>query len=466
MKNVYTPCGAEQREMDGSMTESTDKKTNNLEKPLLLSWEGTNNLNITIAKDFSERSWAAWFGEVQQALEVFSWEGQPIMSCHVDFSSCRWADPLPLLSLALCLANFEAGGKDVCVTFPEDFQKLTQASREQAQDCLERTRFLKFMAREGFLELFACCRPVISPTSLLMENHSLRKATLGNRPLTEDDLLRLKDTWAPQVFEESTCLPARLLQLWHPIDKEGQVLLEDDEIDRWVERALDAQIAPVVVDKVPTWAQRGLKYRLQLLLREALHNIAQHAYQDTGLAALYVRYREGLLGLVPSARGVLEPLIQREENNKHMALLGGHPWYHGFTRTRTGFFEVYVLDAGCGFVKSVTKDECMKHLLNIPNPFHKAMLAVFRDGYSSKADRATEHGGLYLIQQLLEPNQDYLRGRDEDEWCGRRLPLPLTQSETTPEGQFTLSCEASRHCKQPVRGGVDRSPFLVGSDGS
>jgi hypothetical protein len=408
---------------------------------------------MVVDQDFSERSWAAWFGEIQQILESSSWKGQAVMACHVDFSHCRWADPLPLLSLALALADFEAQGKEVGVSFPGDCLKEQEdRNSEQAKDCRARTQFLKFLAREGFLELLARRKPVAFPADLSGDRAHLRRVSLGGRPLVEEDLSELKDAWAPLIFEESTCLPARLLTLRHPTDDDGPVFLEDDDIDRWVERALDGLIAPVVADKVPAWAQGGLKHRLQLLLREALHNVAQHAYRDEGLAAIYVRYREGLLGQAPSAWGVLEEHIRREEDNRHMALLGSVPRYQGFTRTRTGFFEVYILDAGCGFVKMITADEHMKHLLDEPNPFHKAMLAVFQDGFSSKPDRATEHGGLHLLQQLLEPNKDYLRGRDEDAWWGTTLPLLETQSDSTPAGQFSLTCEASRTKKPQVRG--------------
>ncbi|MBK8183233.1 MAG: hypothetical protein IPK63_10220 [Candidatus Competibacteraceae bacterium] len=41
-------------------------------------------------------------------LDEGRWRGQEIRTCEIDLRPCRWADPLPLLSLALSLANFEA----------------------------------------------------------------------------------------------------------------------------------------------------------------------------------------------------------------------------------------------------------------------------------------------------------------------------------------------------------------------
>lgn len=434
------------------MPENVYRERPLLAKPFQIGWEGADELGITISEDFGERVWGAWFGELQQALETCRWENRPIRMIHVNFSSCRWADPLPLLSLSLALADFESNGKAVRLTFPSGCAKTAQEVNEEAEDCRNCTRFLKFLAREGFFELLVRRQPAVSPASLPAIKPPLRNVTLGDSILEEGDLTRLGEVWTPLVFEESTCLPARLLNMRHPSDAEKQAHIDDDDIDRWVERVLDAQITPVVADKVPAWAQRGLKYRLQLLLRETLHNVAQHAYRDRGLVAVYVRYRQGLLGQAPSTRTLLEKLVQREENNQHMALLGSPRRYLGFIRTRTGFFEFYVLDAGRGFVDRITEDKDMKHLLKDANPFHKAMLAVFQDGYSSKSDRPTAKGGLHLLQQILEPNQDYIRGRDEDTWWGVTLPLPSSQSDTTPEGQFTIDCEASRSKVKPIRG--------------
>lgn len=434
------------------MQESVDPERPSHRRPFELARGPANQLRVAINPDFSERAWGAWFGELQQALEQGVWTTEPITSVHIDFSACRWADPLPLLSLALALADFESPHKSVCLTFPSECKKRSKDYRDAAIDCRKRTAFLKFLAKEGFLELLARKHPVTSPERPTSKGTSMRKVTFGKKEISEDDLRLLGETWAPLIFEESTCLPARLLQLRHPSEEKKKAHIDDDDIDRWVERVLDAQIAPVVAAKVPAWAQRGLKYRLQLLLRETLHNVAQHAYGNQGLAAVYVRYRQGLLGQAPNAWSPLDKYIRREENGSNMALLGTVPRYLGFTRSRSGFFEVYILDAGRGFVNRVTEAEDMKYLLKEVNPFHKAMFAVFKDGYSSKTDRPTAQGGLHLLQQLMEPNKDYLKGRDDDTWWGRSLPLPRTQSDTTPDGSFTIDCGAKLAQTVPIRG--------------
>ena len=51
-------------------------------------------LELKAQEDFNEASWGAWFGEIQQALRTKCYKGKDIESCCVDFSECRWADPL------------------------------------------------------------------------------------------------------------------------------------------------------------------------------------------------------------------------------------------------------------------------------------------------------------------------------------------------------------------------------------
>jgi hypothetical protein len=410
-------------------------------------------LTLVAASDLNERSWAAWFGNLQIGLDERQWQGQDISTCVIDLRDCRWADPLPLLSLALSLANFEHKGGEVRLSLPETCPKPNKARSGQGgqRDCVKGERLLKFMAREGFLDLLARGQPVtrLGGSSQAVQQPA-RKTWIGSKPLEAEQIPELRKLYAPLAFEESTCVPAVLLALG--MEQPAPVTETLDDIDQWVQRTIQTCIHPVVMDKVPAWAHGGLLYRLQILLRETLHNIAEHAYGPAGgLAGVYVRYREGRLGQAPSAWNEMEPHIKREDDDRHIALMGAIPTYKAFSRTRAGFFEVFVLDDGCGLIASLLKNESLQKIRESPNPLHQGMLAVF-DGSSTKTDRPTEKGGLYLLRCLLEPSRDYLRARDADAWWGRELPIPKTQSESTPQDRLTVDCEARGHGCPPIHG--------------
>ena len=423
-----------------------------LPKPFEVLWsEGV--LTLRAASDLNERSWAAWFGGLQIGLDERQWRGQDILTCVIDLRLCRWADPLPLLSMALSLANFEAKGGEVQVILPEVYPGNVEvrAGREDAlQQDYHGGRLLKFMAREGFLDLLTRVQPVTRPDGLSQPSQQDRQTQIGTQPFPPERIPELRELHAPLAFEESTCVPAMLLAL--DMERPASATKTLEGIDQWVRRTIQTRIHPVVMDKVPAWAHGGLLYRLQILLRETLHNIAEHAYGlDGGLAGVYVRYREGRLGQAPSTWRAMEPHIKREDDGNRIALMKAVPAYQAFSRTRAGFFEVFILDGGCGLIASLLKNESLQQIRESPNPLHRGMLAVF-DGRSTKTDRPTEKGGLYLLRRLLEPSRDYLRARDADTWWGRELPMPMTQSETTQAAPFTVNCEAGRHDSRPVHG--------------
>ena len=91
-----------------------------------------------------------------------------------------------------------------------------------------------------------------------------------------------------------------------------------------------------------------------------------------------------------------------------------------FIYYRSGFFEVFIVDAGKGLFSTLSKTHSDVTSLN------KAMRSIFENGKSKKdrSGRITALGGLHLLGQLLEPVGDCILLMDDDEWWGAELPLP------------------------------------------
>lgn len=396
-------------------------------------------LLLTSGQELNDAGWGARFGLIQDALQTRLWnEDTAFNSCHIDLSTCKWADPLPLMSLAIALSEFELSGGKVSLQF---------GSIETAE--VPHKQLLKYMAREGFLSLFACPNivPLPSGGNVIGQNLTEREVRIGNDPLTDELMEKLKSINIPLAFERSTCLPATLLHFDCIKKSEGDASLLDD-IDRWVERKLYEAIEPVVSDMVPGWAQRGVRYRLLMTLRELLHNVAEHAYEVTGLAAVYVRYREGALGESPATWARHEKFIRREYDSRVVPLMEPASDRESFPKTRAGFFEVFVLDSGKGLCNSLGEPFGAE----IGSPLQKCMLEIFDKSRGRRPERPTQYGGIFLLSKLLEPMRDYLRIRDEDSWWGTELPLKRTEAGSTPTGKITQAAQGLEHVKKAVEG--------------
>lgn len=407
-------------------------------------------LVLKAQEDFNEGSWGAWFGQIQQVLRQGAWKGKTITSCHLDFTDCRWADPLPLLSIAICMADFEKIGGSVSLAFPAPCVPSESGELNCDERSVDQSRLLKFLSREGLLQILAFpeIRSLSTSSALVLKR---RVVTIGGEKITSDEnrseiLKKLSELWVPLAFEESTCLKATLLNICRPEESGDSAPL--DAIDQWVDQILYQEIEQVIVDKVPRWAHRSLTYRLLMFLRETLHNVAEHSYAESGFAAVYVRYREGALGQAPSTWRKLDRYIKREQDNARMPLLQTKRMTEAFARNRTGFFEVYVVDNGCGLCRTLGRSTSHGD----SEPVHQAMLDVFDRWCSSKSERTTEYGGLYLIRLLLEPVRDYVRIRDEDTWWGSELPIPHGERGTRLLGQLAIKAYGRDNAREAVRG--------------
>ena len=345
-----------------------------LPKLLIPQLEG-QKLILILEQELNDASWGAWFSPIQKALRLKLWEGSPFSHCHVDLKFCQWADPLPLLSLSVSLVEFEQAGGSVSLVFPSLDKK----------NGIEHQRLLKYMAREGFMSLLA--EPIIAslPSRTIETSKKLakREVNIGNTPLTKELLEQLKEISVPLAFERSTCLPATLLRLECPRNLDDTQIFDD--IDQWVERKLYEAIEPVVSAMVPGWAQRSVRYRLLTALREMLHNVAEHAYEESGLAAVYVRYREGALGEAPANWTRLEKFIRREHNQMKVPLMIPPSERESFPKTRTGFFELFMLDSGTGLCNSFNEFSETKS----ESPLQQCMLDIFDRGRGRRKERPT-----------------------------------------------------------------------------
>ena len=359
-------------------------------------------LKIVIFEALRDCSWAAHFGIIQQALRHKLLRSNPINKCLFDFNNCTWADPLPMLYLILVATEFSDNGGKVNLILPEPNEKSA--------------RFLKFLGKEGFLHLFDDASENISDKIGVIDKTKIEG---------------YKDLSAQLAYVDSTLITAYLFRI-----------SSYKEINDWVKKKHDL-LASFLIGKVPGWAIDDILYRLKTFLLEALFNIFDHAYpsSENRYAAIYVRYRKGLIGINYEERKALQSVLKKESDNNICPCL---PKY--FLESREGCLEAMVADIGIGM--STTLSSIIKTKKGKPKrPFHHACELVFIDGVRKEsAENLTRCGGLHLLGRLLSENNDFIRGRDEDSWYGDALPL---KRKSTDAHRLAYGFD---RCGMPVEG--------------
>ena len=281
--------------------------------PFQVYFPTKSQLTITITEPLRDAAWAAYFGEIQyylrnQTLEIFD---PKLMEVVFDLSPCEWADPLPLLSIIIAIAEFQDAPNKTRIKLPA----IKNSS-------LSTKRFLKYLAKERFASQFLkFASEVFDDDGLVTENH------LENYENLSTEL----------AYVNSTCIPAEIIDA-------KSINIEDIVNDKiqYAESRLGADI--------PFWARENLCYRLKVLLRETLLNVKTHAYPHQNLcyAGFYVRYREGLTNKSKEVHKTMLEVLKKEDNHLSCPLLP-----LSYLEERHGCFEVFVIDSGIGMSQSM-----------------------------------------------------------------------------------------------------------------
>lgn len=369
--------------------------------PQFRAFVDAEELKIVIDRSLRDLSWGAHFGAIQRALRRQTFNGRPFKKLMYDFSRCTWADPLPLLYSLLSAAEFSDAGGIVRIRIPEPSN--------------DSDRFLKFISKEGFLRWFG--------------KVSEGRLDDGRQVIGEQQIRRYAESGVELAYVDSTLLPVHLLKA-----------RSHEEVRIWLKQQVE-MLGDTLVVKVPGWAVEDALYRLRVFLLETLYNVVDHAYgRNVGYAAIYARYRRGLVGASSEHRKAVRDALSREST-----ICPRLP--KDFLETKEGCLEATVADAGVGFSKTLSSLLVNNKGQRPRYPFREACRLVFYEGERSRTTaRATRYGGLHLLNYLLGENGDFLRGHDEDEWVGTSLPL---KRETADIGGDAFGRD---NCGAPVTG--------------
>ena len=369
--------------------------------------------------EINDKEWKLSYGEVQQTLDELQSinDGSGKRICF-DLTKCIWADPTPLMSLSISIARFCMLGNEVTL-------KLNAVETDSEKS----KRFLKFIAKEGFIDLLVnqVNRAVLNNNpEYIGTTKGNVSCLIGNENLSDELFLKLKTLNISLKLKRAFCLPSQLIAFNRPEIQQNEKLEKEvlksalDQIDQAISYFISNYINIVLVNEVPAWAQAGLTYRIHMFCREALHNAVEHAYindleeQKVGFAVLYIRFRQGIYGSSQFEANSIKSIAHREsfDTSSKVPRLD-----FNFINHRYGFFEVFVVDGGQGITFSDNE-------LKQQGSLNGVMWKLLKYGFSRKPERTTKYGGLHLVRELIDLARDYVRVYDNNQWWGKELPLP------------------------------------------
>ncbi len=423
-------------------TEILDQQSDKSMAPII-SEETAFEIRWVVRATARDTAWAATFGRLQSELLENSSRAKPKFLV-LDMVMCEWMDPIPALSLAITLEEYRERGGEYTVMIPN----LAELLKDESESHAAQLRFLKFGATSGFFRIILG-RGTITYT--LSDGFHPQKNSVGAEifsgdiPILPCHLEEFAQLPVQLAFEKASSLPMRILRV--PTTPDGSLPTVLNRLDEWVESELEEFVSPVVGSMVPTWEQPGIRYRLVFALRELLHNISEHAYTDSGLAGVYIRYREGALGEAPSVWRALAEYVHAEARPANSPLLGARRLSELFPNKRPGFFEVFVVDAGRGICESLgVKNQDGRIRMK------EAMHDIFMHSRGRRIERPTQYGGLFLMRDLLSDSLDYIRVFDADAWWGAELPLTEHIEGTESRPQVCINAQRLGRNEPPMKG--------------
>lgn len=391
-----------------------------------LTQQKDDYLEIRLPKYLRDKGWANGMGHVQHEIGRRAAADSNISrEVAFDFTSCRWVDPLPLMSILLEVITVRNLGMEVVIRLPEP--DIGPNSNEKGPYQESPNRLLLFLAQEGFLDC--------------LDNLKDKGIRYSSKPDGGWDVYR--NLQVSPSYEDARCIPMHLFL----VPTEG----EDRKFPKRSMESLLIGIDSKLESKVSPQTRERLIYKLRVTIQEILHNVQEHAYDTEDAASrpivIYMRYRTGGLGLDSTGRQIILECIKEE--NKHCPRLE-EEWL----TVKPGCLELFVLDRGIGIVGSFEKAGVP---LEGKYKFREVMHKTFLEGCSTKQGRQTLYGGLHLLHNLLKDTSDYIRALEDGIWFGCGVPFiretaathTLTESQNRLKGlamHLSLGWKAETDC--------------------
>ena len=390
-----------------------------------------NSFIIKLPFEARNHVWSNSYGRIQKELRKLD---DNITDIIINAQNMEWADPIPMLSLLISIAEVHAV-KRLFFVVP-DIDKMNDGQK----------RVYEFLRKEGFIsEMKRYGINIISDKYEYLIGHSTSEEL---KKATEESLLQIEKLEGFVYYNDSTILQAKVVDLIN--------CKTESDIDNEIERELE-EIKHRVKPHLQDSQLNEIIWKAGLFLKETINNINEHAYENSNhkYAGYYIRHRVGLLDntLTKDTRNKIENSFNKEHDD--VACL-----VKQFPMSSTNFLEIYVVDAGIGLTKHYTSKRDVK------KSFTEAWRETVGLGKRSlDTEKYTQFGGLYTLGKLLD--NEFLIARDYDFWIGDTIPVVATN------GSYLAACNKTPEyyveglalmCRIAIKTPMDDNGWLISAN--
>jgi len=373
-------------------------------------------IHIKIGEEYRDKGWDIYFGNIQETLKKSN-----SSNLHLWMDKCKWADPFPLLSLAIAVAEWRSKGKHLTLRLP-DSDSL----------CHEQKGFLAFIAKERFLDTI-----VRYPAN---NSHGTIEIFDGDHEITDniiDYTERAISMSSHMAYQNPGCVAAKIMDMAVCDDIGG-------EVDALIEQA---KMKGLKHYGEPGRSMHEMSYdmnaihiaqELRQILIELLRNVEEHAYDDeefsniqTRFAAVYARIRFGLSdeGRHGNKKKLADCYKQEDDFCPRLKYSG--------QLQQIGFIEIFVSDSGIGVARHFELKKKPTHPLNVffNRMTTKKAFSRYSAGQREKQFRSPMPG-LKYISDMLSQRNGFMRILYKKEWCGTSFPLESEERLSDSVGYY------------------------------
>lgn len=339
-------------------------------------------ITITMPKELQSNKFADEFKKIQNIFEEYS-----AKTVYVYFRNVFWIDNLPMIYLFLLLFKQKRSGRQIYFRV-----EITEKS-------IECYRFYKYMQDYGFI---ACMKEM-------------------DADFVEIEVSNMMDTlneyMEPGNFKMSECLiPLTIIDNY-------------EMANNFIRETCECFLEKYTNDFFAYELQNFI-FRISVFLQETIGNVFEHAFSNgkDAFCGVMIRFlhTDNVMEIEEKERNYF-PLNKEKEvsipfrgsgkfkiKNYNQLAFGNNPYRNKIgMKVLDRYLQIFVVDTGMGLLESMRgKDEEIE-----PREERRLLNDIFKKGIrSQKKSRNTLVGGLGMLYQLFQKNENYISVKGEYNW--------------------------------------------------